>query len=162
MIHLEERAAALLKAVGLEPAPSAAAGRYRRSEPLRRGVRYWSTSKPRNRLDVFGVQFFGDGCREAERLAPRLESRGFLRRNPQAGQDTFAKPIAFGPDGAIDVVALRRTRQDLDELLGAPAAGEVLSEDTFAAFRAFLRDSPLADTELSLPDRRGDWRPADF
>lgn len=63
----QERAVAVLRALQLTPGTRAASGRYQRSLPIRPGVRYWSTSKPRMRQDLLGVQFNGaEGVREGE------------------------------------------------------------------------------------------------
>jgi hypothetical protein len=157
----EERAHKVLKTLGLRPATRAGSGRYQRSEPIRPGVRYWSTSQPRRRQDFFGVQFFGQALSDAETAAARLERAGFTRRTPQTGQLTFARPVDFGPGGELDTVGLSTARQDLDEII---LTGRSTARDAGSglAFREFMLSSPWADTELELPERKGGWRPVDI
>jgi hypothetical protein len=157
MLDVVQRARAVLTRLSIQPATSAASGRYLRSRPIRAGVRYWATSQPRYEQDAFGVQFFGEGVREAERLEARLIRAGFIQRTPQSNQRTFARPIPYGPDDALDLEAARAARGELDAILSddttstAPGLGE-------SGFREFMLDSPLAETELPPADRTGDWR----
>lgn len=173
---VEERSEAVLKSVGERVASRAASGRYVRSEPIRnRKVRYWATAKPRSREDHLGVQFYGDGVREAERYRRELESAGFLRHKPQPDKETFAKPVPIKADGAMDIEALNEAKRHLDRILhvgegdapaprtaqpSGPTEGAALR--TGADFLSFMQASPLAGVELDLPSREGGWRPVEL
>ena len=154
MITPEARARSVLAVLDLQAATRAASGRYLRSVPVRPGVRYWATSQPRSRKDLLGVQFYGEGMTEARRLRVRLEQAGFEPRSPQTRQATFAKPVPFSADDAVDGPALRRLRRELDAILAEGAGGA----DPTRSFRDFMLTSPLADHEIALPTRTGDWR----
>jgi hypothetical protein len=157
MPDVVQRARTVLTTLSIQPATSAASGRYLRSRPIRVGVRYWATSQPRYEQDAFGVQFFGEGVREAERLEARLVRAGFIQRTPQTNQRTFARPIPYGPGDTLDLEAARAARADLDAILSDAAT---LAAPGFeeGGFRAFMLDSPLAETDLPPVDRTGAWR----
>lgn len=163
LVH--DRSEAVLKSVGEQVASRAASGRYVRSEPIRsRKVRFWATAKPRSREDHLGVQFFGEGVRDAERYRRALESAGFLRHRPQADVETFAKPIPFAADGGIDVEALNAAKRRLDGILGTdgpnPAVGgSANASKPGRSFREFMLGSPLSEVDLDLPERGDGWRP---
>lgn len=157
MPDVVQRARTVLTTLSIQPATSAASGRYLRSRPIRVGVRYWATSQPRYEQDAFGVQFFGEGVREAERLEARLVRAGFIQRTPQTNQRTFARPIPYGPDNALDLAAARAARADLDAIL-SEETGSAAPGFEEGGFRAFMLDSPLAEAELPPVDRTGDWR----
>lgn len=147
------RAKAVLEAVGAAAAGSAS-GRYRHSEPILPGVRYWSSSQPRLRRDLLGIQFYGaQGLARAAAVKDRLEKSGFARRTPQSSQLTFAKLVPFGPADRLDLTALKSTKAEVDSIISS-------ASDAGAAgsFRRFMLASPLADVDLPLPDRRGSWR----
>lgn len=155
LVEIEARAAALLEVIEAPRSTKAASGRYLRSSPIRRGVRYWATTQGRYEQDLIGVQFFGLGVAEGKKLSNTLERAGFLARTPQKSQLTYAKPVEYRSDGRIDETAVRSVRRQIDELLGAQAAPETPGR---TSFRAFMAKSPLADIELILPDRDGGWR----
>lgn len=158
----EDRALAVLAALSLHPASKAASGRYLRSLPVRPGVRYWAASRPRSAEDYFGVQFYGEGSGEAASHTEPLLAAGFRPRNPQTGQITFAKPVAFSPGGDIDSRALQRVRRELDAILdqSEPDAARSASSAKTQTFREFMLGSPLADVDLDLPARTPAWRPS--
>lgn len=156
MTSPEARARSVLTLLDLQAATRAASGRYLRSVPVRPGVRYWATSQPRSRKDLLGVQFYGEGLAEARRLRARLEQAGFEARSPQTGQATFAKATPFSADDAVDGPALRLLRRELDAIL-AQAEGAGVAEPA-RSFRDFMLASPLADQQIALPPRTGDWR----
>lgn len=158
MNQSEARAEQVLDAVGVQPATRAASGRYLRSLPVRPGVRYWATSQERFREDYLGVQFYGEGQEVGRRLATRLERAGFKARKPQSNQDTYAKAVPFGQGGAIDTRRLLALRRELDVILQAGESAEAIVEAKPASFRDFMLASPLADTDLDLPRRDGEWR----
>ena len=155
LAEIETRAAALLAAIDAPKSTKAASGRYLRSSPIRRGIRYWATTQGRYERDLIGVQFFGQGVAEGEKLGKILERAGFLARTPQKSQLTYAKPVEYRPDGRIDETAVRRVRRQIDDLLDTDVARETPGR---TSFRAFMVKSPLADVELILPDRDGGWR----
>lgn len=157
---VEERAEAVLSELSLASSTKAASGRYRRSLPIRPGVRYWATSKPRSAEDYFGVQFYGEGAEEAARYGGPLANAGFRERNPQTGQITFAKPVAFSPGGDIDSRALQCVRRELDAILSESAPTRSESASKSQTFREFMLASPLADADLDLPVRTPEWRPS--
>ena len=159
MITPEARARSVLSALDLQPATRAASGRYLRSVPVRPGVRYWATSQPRSRKDLLGIQFYGEGLEDARRLRARLEDAGFEARSPQTGQATFAKPVPFSPDNAVDAPALRLLRRELDAILAEGEHAGVAEPNR--SFRNFMLASPLADQTLDLPTRDGAWRRSD-
>lgn len=159
VVAAEERAVAVLQAVGAEAVTRAASGRYRRSEPIRPGVRYWATSTPRRREDHIGVQFYGVGVEQGRKLKARLEQEGFAFHRPQPGQLTFARPVPFGPDDGLDSKGLLSARKRLDALIqqrspAAPAEAAPTADDLWV----FMKSSPLADLELPDPDRSGSDR----
>lgn len=158
MLQVGDRAAEVLNTIGAQPETSAASGRYRRSAPFRTGMRYWSTSQPRLRHDFLGVQFFGRGIQEAERLRRRLEGQGFQKRTPQTGQLTFAKAVSYLTDGSLDREALGQVRDELDALIGRTGEG---GDDDAGSLWEFMRNSPLADLNLDL-ERSGRWRDIGF
>ncbi|MGZ8362788.1 MAG: hypothetical protein ACXW3D_02910 [Caulobacteraceae bacterium] len=157
----EDRARALLNALSLSPASRAASSRYLRSLPVRPGVRYWATSQPRSSRDYVGVQFYGEGVRDAERFARKLLKADFERRNPQTGQVTFAKAVRFKTGDAIDVDAAKAVKREIDNIL---AGGEppTLASGAKPSFRALMTSSPLADAGIILPDRENSWREKSF
>lgn len=159
----ELRACALLKALDLEPATSSGNHRYQRSRPVRPGVRYWSSSLLRLHQDLLGVQFFGEGLREAAHKEARLERAGFRKRTPQTGQLTFAKAVPFA-GAELDNQALSRARRELDQILELDGSVDVDVDAPIGrqSFREFMLASPLADVELQPPERSGRWREADL
>jgi len=156
-MQAEQRAEAILKTLGLSPATRGASGRYQRSLPIRPGVRYWSSSQPRSRRDLFGVQFYGEGLEEGQRYADALATRGFVRRRPQTGQLTFAKPIAFRIDDGLDAAALSQARREVETAL-APAPEAAPRDRSGRAFREFMLRSPWADLDVEPPERKGGAR----
>lgn len=158
MFSVEERAKRILAAVDMQPATRAASGRYLRSVPIRPGVRFWATSQPRLKQDYLGIQFHGTGRDAARRLAARLESAGFLARNPQTGQDTFAKSVPFGSTGEVDSRRLQGLRRELDAILRDAEAVDEATEARPKSFREFMLASPLAEVGLDLPPRDSEWR----
>jgi len=153
-----------LKGLGLQPATGAKGGRYRRSLPLKPGVRFWATSRPRSREDMLGVQFFGEAVREGQLRAAELERRGFVRRAPQTGQITFAKPVPFAQGEEIDTAALGSVRRELEALLAREVSPgeEGRTPHSALSLREFMLASPLADLELDLSRPPGGWRPVDL
>lgn len=149
MLTVEERAQAVLAAIGQPADTSAASGRYRRSTPIRPGVRYWSTARLRQREDVFGVQFHGPGLAEAHRLQAAFERAHFEVRNPETSKITYARPIPFGPDEKVDTKAVAEARRAVDAILG----GQSSSKKGGMTFLEFMQASPFADVELNLPQR---------
>ncbi|WP_282008560.1 hypothetical protein [Brevundimonas aveniformis] len=149
MQTVEDRAVAVLAAIRLEADTRAASGRYRRSKPIRPGVRYWATSRLRQQEDVFGVQFYGEGLREARRLQRAFERAHFEIRNPETSKITYACPIAFGPGKSVDVEGIATARRTIDTILGST----VTPTTQGASFLEFMRASPWADIEIDLPDR---------
>lgn len=156
MLSVEDRAQALLAAIGQEADSKAASGRYRRSRPIRPGVRYWSTARLRQREDVFGVQFHGPGLAEAARLRAAFERAHFEVRNPETSKITYARPIPFGPGERVNEAALAEAKRAADAILGGPndPAGCEMT------FLEFMQASPWADLEIELPERVID-RPRD-
>lgn len=148
MQTVEDRSAAVLAAIGEEADTGVAGGRYRRSSPIRPGVRYWSTTRLRQREDVLGVQFHGPGIAEAQRLRAAFERARFEVRNPETSKITFARAVPFGVSEQIDAEALAETKKVVDAILGVAAAS-----DTGKAFLAFMQASPLADVDLNLAER---------
>jgi hypothetical protein len=149
MLTVEERAQAVLAAIGQHVDTRAASGRYRRSKPIRPGIRYWTTARLRQREDVFGVQFHGPALSEALRLRAAFERANFEIRNPETSKITYARPIPFGPDENLDAEALAEAKRAADAILGThPAPG--LST---MSFLEFMQASPLAGVELDLPPR---------
>lgn len=161
MQTVEDRAAAVLAAIGAPAITKAASGRYRRSEPILPGVRYWSTSTPRRREDHVGVQFYGVGVERGRRLRSALERKGFRFHRPQPGQLTFARPVLFTDDDGLDVEALRKVRADLDGVILAPVDAEEGGAKT-RDFWTFMKTFPLKDEEFELPERNGAWRDISF
>ena len=159
--QIEARAESLLEAIRAPRATKAASGRYLRSAPIRTGIRYWATSQARYGQDLIGVQFFGRGMKEGERLSQTLERAGFLARTPQKSQLTYAKPIDYAAGGRIDRDAAMDVRRLIDQLLGAatPERAATASESTF---RSFMLGSPLGEIDLPLADRKAAWRPGDL
>lgn len=158
-----ERAAAVLRAVGVQPVTSAARGRYQRSRPFLPGIRYWSASKPRLRRDLLGVQFFSHGVIEVGAHVDNLAMLGFTLRSPQTGQLTFAKEVAFAPGDFLDDAQLKAARRDIETVFGKWA--EVIEPPEGPprrTFRAFMLASPWANTEIELPERDGHWRDVDL
>lgn len=149
MLTVEERAQAVLAAIGQQADTRAASGRYRRSKPIKPGVRYWSTARLRQREDVFGVQFHGPGLAEAHRLKAAFERAHFEVRNPETSKITYARPIPFGPDERVDAEAVVEARRAADAILG----GQSGSTKGGAAFLKFMQASPFADVDLDLPER---------
>lgn len=160
-MQAEQRAGAVLAALGLCPATRSASGRYQRSLPISPGVRYWSSSQPRSRRDLFGVQFFGEGLGDAGRCAAVLQSRGFVQRSPQTGQMTFAKAIDFAPNGELNEQALLRARKEVDAALGE-LSDKPPPDRSGRTFREFMLNSPWADVEIELPERKGGERDISF
>lgn len=150
---IEERAAAVLAAAGAHPSTKAASGRYRRSDPIRPGVRYWSTSTPRHQLDQFGVQFYGRGLSEGRQLEERLRAFRFEPRAPQSGQMTFARAVRFAPGDLLDHASLAEARRELDVILEQTSVDGV--QESGSRFLDFMRNSPLAGLDLDL-DRHAD------
>lgn len=148
MLTVEERAQAVLAAIGQQADTSAASGRYRRSKPIKPGVRYWSTARLRQREDVFGVQFHGPGLAEAHRLQVAFERAHFEVRNPETSKITYARPIPFGPNEKVDTKAVAEARRAADAILGGQS-----STKGGMTFLEFMQASPLADVELDLPER---------
>lgn len=149
MLSVEDRATAVLAAVGEEADTQAASGRYRRSRPIRPGVRYWSTARLRQREDVFGVQFHGAGLVEAKRLRAAFERAHFEVRNPESSKITYARPIPFGEDEQVDSKAIFEAKRAVDVILGAQPDSRKRS----MTFLEFMQASPWADTEIDLPER---------
>ena len=154
----ETRAERLLGAIGVRPATRAASGRYLRSLPVRPGIRYWATSQKRFREDYLGVQFYGEGQEIGRRLAAHLERAGFKARKPQSNQDTYAKAVPFDQAGEIDSRRLLALRRELDMILQAGESADKTAEAKSVSFRDFMLASPLADTDLDLPERDANWR----
>ena len=154
----EQRAAAVLEVIAASAVTRSASGRYRRSEPIAPGIRYWASSQPRLRRDLLGIQFYGgEWLARAALLRDPLERAGFIKRTPQASQLTFAKLVPFGPADRLDFTALRATKDEVDAILkAAPIAGEP------GAFRRFMLTSPMAEIDLPLPSREGHWRSESF
>lgn len=146
-----DRAIAVLAAAGEPPAIERPTRRYIHSRDRRRGVRVWATSTPRSRTDLLGLQFYGEGLLEGERLEPALERLGFFAHSRQPQQLTFAKPVAFSSDGQIDRTAVSRVRQEIDTLLNQQSAPQ-------QSFRDFMLASPLSEVELPTISRDATWR----
>lgn len=149
MLTVQERARAVLAAIGQQADTRADSGRYRRSTPIRPGVRYWSTARLRQCEDVFGVQFHGAGLAEARRLQAAFERAHFEVRNPETSKITFARPIPFGPNETVDAKAVAEAKRAADAILGMQVSGS--SQGT--TFLEFMQASPFADVELDLPER---------
>lgn len=158
MAHLspQDRASRLLVAMGAEPDTQAASGRYVRARDSRTGVRLWASTQVRYRQDLAGVQFYGRGRAEGERLAAVLLRNGFIQRTPQAGQLTFAKPVDYADDGGIDAATVAQVRDQIERLVEGPKALEAPSKSS--GFRAFMLASPLAEADLPDPIRSARWR----
>ncbi|MBJ7484638.1 hypothetical protein [Brevundimonas sp.] len=152
----EERAEKVLLAMGGEVDTRAASGRYVRSRDSRAGIRLWATTQQRYGQDLAGVQFYGRGRAEGERLAGLLERNGFVQRSPQAGQLTFAKPVGYTDDGGIDVASVAKVRDHIDLLISGASAPSAKPGST--SFRAFMLASPLADIDVPQAARAGAWR----
>ena len=153
MNTVEDRAAAIFKTLALQTASIAASGRYQHSEYIRPGVTYWSTSSDRYKTDLLGVQFTGeDGLNLMRLVRSAFESRGYDVRNPDKDRVTFCKSVPRGVDGRLDTDALQTVKSEIDALLNAPVTVS-LKQAPAADFVAFMRASPLAGVELSLPDR---------
>ena len=151
-----DRAVAVLGAAGEESAVPNPTRRYVHSRDHRRGVRVWATTTPRSRTDLVGLQFYGEGRNEGERLEPVLERLGFFAHSRQPRQLTFAKPVAFSPDGQIDRAAVLRIRQEIDSVLERPES--LPSSARSPSFRAFMLASPLAEIDIPETDRAASWR----
>lgn len=154
-VSAEDRAISVLAAMGADPDTRAASGRYVRAKDSRAGVRLWATTHARYRQDLAGVQFYGRGRAEGERLATVFVRNGFVQRTPQAGQLTFAKPVDYADDGGIDAVSLARVRDQIERLVegrDTPTASHA------GGFRAFMLASPLAEVDLPAPNRPAAWR----
>lgn len=152
MIQVADRAEAVLQAGGQRADTRAASGRYRRSPAIRAGVRYWASSRLRQREDLFGVQFHGrEGKATALRLQAAFERAGFETRNPETSKVTFARAIPFGAGDGVDAESIRSAKSTIDAILGGeppPSSGR--------SFREFMLASPWADIEIELPVRRHD------
>lgn len=74
---------------------------------------------------------------------------------------TFAKAIDFGPDGALNEQALSRARRDIDAALEEPS-DKPPPDRSGRAFREFMLNSPWADVEIELPERKGGERDISF
>ncbi len=153
---VEERAAGVLAALGIEAATMAASGRYRRSADILPGVRYWSSSSDRARTDSLGLQFFGPGLILCDRLRSAFLAAGFEERNPQTAQVTFCKSVGRLDAEGFDFGALTAIRYEIDTLIGVKARERGANVVSFAAF---MRASPLAGVDLSLDPRTSDDRP---
>ncbi len=149
VLTVEERAQAVLAAIGEQADTRAASGRYRRSTPIRPGVRYWSTARLRQREDVFGVQFHGPALEEARRLQSAFERARFEVRNPETSKITYARPIPFGPGEGVNATALAEAKRAADAILDG--AADVAPKRQ--SFLEFMQASPWADTEIDLPRR---------
>lgn len=154
-LSLEDRALAVLDALHAPAATRAASGRYRRSQPILPGVRYWSTSMQRFSRDYVGVQFFGEAVGEASRFEARLVGAGFERRTPQTGQITFAKPVPFASPSRVDVEAVRAVGREIADIL---VGHDSPRQPPGQTFRDFMLASPLAEVELEPPSRQASWR----
>jgi len=150
-----ERAVAVLAAAGDKPAIEKPTRRYVHSRDHRRGIRIWATSKPSSGTDLIGLQFYGAGRSEGERLEAALDRVGFFAHSRDERKLTFAKSVAFAPDGAIDRRAVARVRQEIDALIGRKSVGAPVSG---GSFRDFMLASPLAEVELPTVSRKGEWR----
>lgn len=159
MLDIADRAEAVLAAADQTADSRAAGGRYRRSLSIRLGVRYWATSRMRQREDLFGVQFHGEGLKEARRLEPAFRRAGFEARNPESSKITFAKPVPYAPDGSVDADRIEAVRRSADAILGHDS-----SPDTAGmSFLDFMQASPWAGVEIELPKRTLDReRPVDL
>ncbi len=150
-----QRAEGIFDRLGLATASIEASGRYQRSEYIRPGVTYWSTSSDRHKTDIFGVQFTSDGLKRLALVEPQFQQHGYDVRNPGTDKVTFCKSVPRGPGGALDVVALKRIKAEIDAILNAPVGVE--GEQAPASdFLSFMQASPLAGVELDLADRRSD------
>lgn len=154
-LTVEERAQAVLAAIGQQADTRAASGRYRRSTPIRPGVRYWSTARLRQREDVFGVQFNGPALEEARRLRSAFERARFEVRNPETSKITYARPVPFGPGREVDTVALAEAKRVADAILGTQGDQPAGASGKGSTFLEFMQASPWADTEIELPQRIG-------
>jgi hypothetical protein len=150
-----DRAGAILEAARATAATKARSGRYKRSESVAAGVRFWATTSKRFKEDRFGLQLFGAGLRLRESVGRSLEARGFEVRNDQTGQITFCRAVPFKADGSVDEAAILSTRGEIEALLeGRDPGGAPQKRRTGADFIRFIQDSPLMGVELELP-RRG-------
>lgn len=155
-ISPEERAAKVLIAMGGEPDTRAASGRYVRARDSRAGIRLWATTQQRYSQDFAGVQFYGRGRAEGERLAALLERNGFVRRTPQAGQLTFAKPVDYADDGGIDATSVAKVRDHIERLISG--SSEPTARPVSNSFRDFMLASPLAEIDIPEISRSTEWR----
>lgn len=153
---VEQRAAGVLEVLGIEAVTMAASGRYRRSNEIQPGVRYWSSSSDRESSDSLGVQFFGPGLELYERIGDTFRAARFKERNSQTAQVTFCRSVARLDGGRFDVAGLRSIRDEIDRLIGDKAA---ISKDNVLNFADFMRASPLAGVDLALDPRTADERP---
>lgn len=150
-----ERAVAVLGAAGEQPAVPEPTRRYVHSRDRKRGVRVWATTTPRTRTDLVGLQFYGEGVGEGERLETALGRLGFFAHSRQPRQLTFAKSVAFSPDGQIDRAAVSQVRREIDSVLDQRSAVDAAPAK---GFRQFMLASPLAEIDLPDPQRPAVWR----
>ncbi len=155
MNSVTQRAEGIFDKLGLTTASIEASGRYQRSAYIHPGVTYWSASSDRHNTDIFGVQFTSDGLKLLALVEPQFRQNGYDVRNPGTDKVTFCKSVLRGPNGALDVVALKTIKAEIDALLNAPVDVE-LRQVPAADFLSFMQASPLAGVELDLADQRSE------
>ena len=153
MLTVEERSYAVLEAIGETAAKSVASGRYRHSEELSPGLRFWSTSFDRDRSDALGVQFTAGALEHATKLRKAFLDAGFEERDARdVSKVTFCKRISRLAGGGLDLTALTSLKADILSIVRTnvdDGQANPLEKD----FVSFIRRSPLYGVELDIGER---------
>lgn len=156
MLTVEERSYAVLDAIGEIAAKSAASGRYRHSEELSPGLRFWSSSFDRDRTDALGVQFTASALEQAKQLRRVFLDAGYEERDLRdPSKVTFCKRINRNPNAGLDVPALKALKAEILSLVGrhGPSDANASSREDFVTF---MRRSPLYGVALDMGERTVD------
>jgi len=153
MLTVEERSYEILEAIGETAAISVASGRYRHSEELSPGLRFWSTSFDRDGSDALGVQFTARALGQAKALRKAFMDAGFEERDTRdVSKVTFCKRILRLAGGGLDVTSLTSLKAEILSIV-SPDTQQGQANPDEEDFVSFIRRSPLYGVTLDVGER---------